>query len=128
MNKNNPLMDNLVFETSKDINNMSRKIEVLYNEDESISSRFDSADDAWTKNKESMSKVMDSIEYDIHSIKKDIGQIIIKAEKIIIEFRNKSKQDKVDSLRKRIENQNFESFITKKRLLEIIKKEKNLLR
>lgn len=121
----NPLLGNILFETSKEIDSMNKRTLSLLNDDTQINARFEKTGTVWTTQIKDVEKLMDSLNYDIHTIRKDLSEIIIYAEKIIIEFRNKSKQDKVDALRQRIEQSKFESFITKKRLLEILEIELN---
>ena len=126
MDKNNNfLMNNIVLETTKDIDNMSKRINSLSEEDNKLSERFSKTDELWINQKKDMNKIMDSLKYDMDIIRKDIKDIVSNTEKLIIEFRNKAKQDKVDMIKSRIESNKYENYITKKRLIEIIRKEIN---
>lgn len=111
---------NEILKNTKSIDVRTTKI---LEENMNSENNFDNSEISWKNRKIDINKVMDSLKYDTDLIKKDISRFLVEVERIIIDFRNKSKEEKVSQLKRKIDEWDLEKFVTKKRFLELLEKE-----
>ena len=116
----NPKMD-----MQRTINSLNNRTYQLLSDDNVLTNNFMQKDALWQNQKKDMLKVMDSLKTDIDGIKFDLTSNIVYAEKLIVEFRNKVKSEKITSLTNNISTWELDKFVTKKRFNELLTREIN---
>lgn len=111
---------NEILKNTKSIESRTSRI---IEENMNSENNFDNSEVSWKNRKSDINKVMESLKYDTDLIKRDISRFVLEVERIIIDFRNKSKEEKVSQLKRKIDEWDLEKFVTKKRFLELLEKE-----
>jgi hypothetical protein len=109
----------------KNINSLKLRTNYILSENAQIEQAFSSREAFWDNEKEKFDKIIVSLNGDREGISKDFSGNVLFTERIITDFRNKVKSDRIDALKKNIESWNVNEFVTKKRFSELLSMEIN---
>lgn len=107
-------------EINRNMASLALRTPHIIREDALIENAFASREIFWEDEKKKFDKIMASLRGDSGDVKRKLSENIVYSERLIVDFRNRVKQDKVDLLKSNIESWNLDEFITKKRFNELL--------
>lgn len=112
-------------EIIKNINSLKLRTDYMQRENTIIEQAFSSRELFWKNEKEKFDRLIASLKVDSEGISRGFSENVLYTERIIADFRNMSKSERVDVLKRNIESWNVNEFVTKKRFSELLKNELN---
>lgn len=122
MDKNAPMIDPKI-EVFKTLLSLESRTFQVEKDNFEIEREFDSKDLFWVNQKKEFDRLMTSLKIDIDNLRKDLSANAMYSEKIIQDFRNKLKKERVDNFKRGLDSWKLEEFVTQKRFLELLEKE-----
>lgn len=113
------------FDINRNISSLKLRTDIIIRDSSLIDEAFASREIFWDTQKENIDKIMNSLRSDAIDLRRGFSENIILSEKIISDFRNKAKSDRVDLLKRHLESWKLEEFVTQKRFSQLISKELN---
>ena len=114
---------NLQIELSKTLNSLNLRTIQIQKENLQIQHGFEGRELFWENQKNELDRLTNSLKLDVNDIRKGLFENASYTEKMIYEFRNKVKTDRVDLVKKNIESWKVETFVTQKRFKELLELE-----
>jgi hypothetical protein len=112
-------------EIYRNISSLKSRTIHLMTDNTIIEQAFNSRELFWDNQKENLNRLIGSLRADIGDVKRGFSENIVFTERIISDFRNKVKTDRVEVLKRNLETWKVEEFVTQKRFNELIAKEFN---
>lgn len=122
MNKIEPQPDPL-FELSKTVRSLQSRTLLLEKEDSTLDHSFESKAEFWKNQTKDFKRLTTSLNIDIANLKKGLSENAMYTERILVDFRNKIKKDRIENLRNAMDAWQVDKFVTQKRFYEILEHE-----